>query len=315
MSSARYGLGLDGGDRERLVFAQSRAEFRAAAKYIDGMPRIVSFLPAATEIVFALDAGSELVGRSHECDYPADALRLPVVSRPALRLDGLTPGEIDSAVAERLRNGESLYEVDEVLLRELAPDVILTQDLCQVCAPSGNELTRALRDLVGNPTVLWLTPQSISGIDQNVLDVGSALARRQAAEALVDSNRERIGRVVAAVAGASRRRVVFLEWVDPSFAAGHWVPEMIALAGGEDPLGRAGADSVRITWDDVRAAAPEVVVVAPCGYGLAEAERLAAALPAIPGARVVPVDANAYFARPGPRYAEGVEALARAFSG
>src|SRR5439155_25214606 len=121
------------------------------------MPRVVSFLPAATEIVFALDAGDQLIGRSHECDYPADALHLPVVSRPALRLAGLTPEAIDDAVAARLCSGESLYEVDEVLLRDLAPDVILTQDLCQVCAPSGNELTRALRERVGDPTVLWLT--------------------------------------------------------------------------------------------------------------------------------------------------------------
>src|SRR3989442_8330121 len=138
------------------------------------MPRIVSFLPAGTEIVHALGAGRDLVGRSHECDYPAEVKRLPVVSRPALDLDGLAQDAIDRAVAERLKSGESLYQVDEVLLRELAPDVILTQDLCQVCAPSGNELSRALRELPGNPDVLWLTPQNIADIERNILAVGDA---------------------------------------------------------------------------------------------------------------------------------------------
>jgi iron complex transport system substrate-binding protein len=274
------------------------------------MPRVVSFLPAATEIVFALDGGGDLVGRSHECDYPPDAARVPVVSRPALRLDGLTPEAIDRAVAERLRSGESLYEVDEVLLRRLAPDVILTQDLCQVCAPSGNELTRALREIVGDPTVLWLTPQSIAGIEQNILDVGTALGRRAAAESLLASNRERMARVAATVSGAAPRRVVFLEWTNPFFAAGHWVPEMIALAGGVDPLAKPRADSERVTWDAILQAAPELVLVAPCGYGLARAADLARTLPPIPGAAIYALDANAYFARPGPRVAEGVELLA-----
>jgi len=277
------------------------------------MPRVVSFLPAATEIVFALDAGDQLIGRSHECDYPADALHLPVVSRPALRLAGLTPEAIDDAVAARLRSGESLYEVDEVLLRDLAPDVILTQDLCQVCAPSGNELTRALRELVGDPIVLWLTPKTIAEIERNILDVGRVLDREAVAESLVASNRTRMSRVAAAVAAEPRRRVVFLEWVEPFFSAGHWVPEMITLGGGNDPMANVGADSERITWEAVSDASPELLVVAPCGYGLAQATELARTLPPIPGASVYAVDANAYFARPGPRVAEGVELLAHLF--
>jgi iron complex transport system substrate-binding protein len=275
------------------------------------MPRIVSFLPAATEIACALGAGDELVGRSHECDYPPSVRALPVVSRPALSLDGLSQAEIDDAVAGRLASGESLYVVDECLLDSLVPDVILTQDLCQVCAPSGNELTRALASIPSQPEVLYLTPRTLSEIDANIIEVGRAIGREAEARALVARNHERIARLERS---EHRRRVMFLEWTDPPYCAGHWVPEMIELAGGEDPLGRPGADSVRVSWDDIRAAEPEVVIVAPCGYGLAQAEQLASTLPAIPGARVVPVDANSYFARPGPRYAEGIELLAGIFS-
>ena len=274
------------------------------------MTRIVSLLPAGTEIVHALGAGAELLGRSHECDFPDEVQSLPVVSKPALRLDGLRPDEVDRAVAARLQSGESLYHVDEVLLHELAPELIITQDLCQVCAPSGNELTRAIRDLPGTPRVLRLTPQTIAEIYQNILDVGDATDRRQQAEALIAANRRRIAAVVAALAGAPVRTTVFIEWVDPFFSGGHWVPEMIAIAGGKDPLGHAGADSERVSWDAVLAAKPEVLVVAPCGYRLEPAGELARTLPPVPRASVFAVDANAYFARPGPRVAEGVELLA-----
>jgi iron complex transport system substrate-binding protein len=273
--------------------------------------RIVSFLPAGTEIVHALGAGEELVGRSHECDYPAAVSRLPVVSRPALDLEGRTPAEIEQAVAGQLKSGSSLYQVDERLLAELAPDVVLTQDLCQVCAPSGTELSRALAALPRKPAVVWLSPGSLAEIEENILAVGEAIGRPAAARALVATGRERIGRVAAAVEGAPLRRVVFLEWIDPCYCAGHWVPEMIALAGGSDPLGRPGADSVRVGWDAIAAARPELLVLAPCGFGLEGAARLGRELPALPGATAVAVDANAYFARPGPRAAEGIELLAQ----
>ena len=279
------------------------------------MSGIISLLPAATEIVYALGAGDELVGRSHECDYPARARELPVVSRPALELEGLGQAEVDAAVSAKMRTGESLYIVDEDLLRELAPDVILTQDLCQVCAPSGNELTRALTSLRHRPEIVFLTPRTLAEIDENILEVGRVIGRVSEAEALVASNHERLERVRVATKSKPRRRVSFLEWTDPPFCAGHWVPEMLEIAGGEDRLGRHGADSVRISWGDVRAWSPEVVIVAPCGYGLAEATRLAKELPEILGARVCPVDANAYYARPGPRYAEGVEVLAGVIGG
>lgn len=274
------------------------------------MPRIVSFLPAGTEILHALGAGGDLLGRSHECDFPPEVTSLPVVSRPALRLEGLSQEQIDTAVAERLRSGASLYEVDEILLHDLAPDVIITQDLCQVCAPSGNELTRAIGDLPKKPEVVWLSPQTLADIEHNIRSVGSAAGKPESADAIILSNRDRIQRVAESVAGAPKRRVAFLEWIDPFFSAGHWVPEMIELAGGFDPNGRKGADSVRMSWEDVRNSNPEVIIVSPCGYRLEQAVELAGTLNEIRGAQIIAVDANAYFARPGPRVAEAIELLA-----
>src|SRR6476646_4387547 len=168
--------------------------------------RIVSFLPAATEITYALGAGADLVGRSHECDYPPEVKALPVVSRPALPLEGLSQKEIDSAVATRLASGESLYQVDEKLLDELHPDIVLTQDLCQVCAPSGNELSRALRDMPSPPEVLWLTPRNIAELEQKILASGEATGRQEIAGQLVERNRERIRSVTASI-GETRRPV------------------------------------------------------------------------------------------------------------
>jgi iron complex transport system substrate-binding protein len=275
--------------------------------------RIVSFLPAGTEIACALGVGDMLVGRSHECDYPPEVKSLPVVSKPALDLDGLSQDAIDSAVAGRLKSGESLYVVDEVLLRELAPDLVITQDLCQVCAPSGNELTRALNELPSQPEVLWLTPQNLAEIEENILSVGDATGRRDVAQQILEQNRRRMNALTEAVAGLPRRRVVFLEWTDPLFCAGHWVPQMIEMAGGVDPLGKSGADSERMTWDQVRDAKPDMIVVAPCGYGLDQAVELARHLPHLDDTAVFAVDANAYFARPGPRVAEGIELLAHLF--
>lgn len=277
------------------------------------MPRIVSFLPAGTEMVHALGAGAELVGRSHECDYPASVVELPVVSRPSLNLDGASPSEIDLAVAGNIGSGATLYTIDEVLLRHLEPDVILTQNLCRVCAPSGDELTRAVRKFDLHPEVLFLTPRNITGIVENILAVGRAIGRPSEAESLVRDNEGRLAAVRARVASAPPRRVVFLEWTEPLFCGGHWVPEMISLAGGEDPLGRPGEDSVRMLWDDVVRAAPEVIIVSPCGYRLERASELARRIPDVGDAAVYAVDANAYFARPGPRIVEGIELLAHLF--
>jgi iron complex transport system substrate-binding protein len=275
--------------------------------------RIVSFLPAATEIACALGAGDELVGRSHECDYPAHVKSLPIVSKPALALEGKSQKEIDAAVAAHLATGESLYQVDEVLLAELRPDIVFTQDLCQVCAPSGNELVRALRELPNPPQVLSLTPRNLAEIDENILAIGEATGRVEPAQRLIDDNRIRLQRVREAVAGAPVRKITFLEWTEPPFCPGHWVPEMISAAGGNDPLGQLGADSLRITWDDIAVSDPELIIVAPCGYGLQEAVAVANRLPQITDAMVYAVDANSYFARPGPRAVEGIELLAHLF--
>ncbi len=277
------------------------------------MPRIVSFLPAGTEMVHALGAGQDLVGRSHECDYPSSVTKLPVVSRPTLDLDDASPGAIDAAVAARMNSGDTLYRIDEVLLRDLKPDVILTQNLCRVCAPSGDELTRAVRKFDLEPEVLFLTPRNVAEIVDNILAVGRAIGRTDEAEALVRHHKERLAKIRAAVAEVPTRQVVFLEWTEPLFCGGHWVPEMISLAGGNDPLGRAGEDSVRMDWDDVARSEPEMIIVSPCGYRLERAVELARQMPRIPDAEVYAVDANAYFARPGPRVVEGVELLAHLF--
>ncbi len=277
------------------------------------MPRIVSFLPAGTEMIHALGAGNELVGRSHECDYPSSVTELPVVSRPALDLDDASPAAIDLAIADRMGTGETLYRIDEVLLRDLKPDVILTQNLCRVCAPSGDELTRAVRKFSLRPQVLFLTPRNIKEIEENILAVGRAIGRLEEAETLVRSNQERLSIVRVAVGKAPTRRVVFLEWTEPLFCGGHWVPEMISLAGGHDPLGRPGEDSVRMDRDDVAKVQPELIIVSPCGYRLERAAELARQMPQISDAKVYAVDANAYFARPGPRVVEGVELLAHLF--
>jgi iron complex transport system substrate-binding protein len=267
----------------------------------------------------ALGLEDQLAGVSHECDYPASVRGKPVVVRAALDFASLTPRDIDGAVAARLHAGHSLYAVDEALLRTLDADLILTQDLCQVCAPSGNDVTRLLASLEHRPEVLYFTPRTLDDVWKDLTALAAASGTTETADALIRDARARLDDVAAAVRGSERPRVFFAEWVDPVYCAGHWVPEMIAFAGGNDPLARAGADSVRVQWDDVIAAAPEVIIVAPCGYACADAaaqlpilaERPGwSSLPAVRSGRVFAVNANAYFARPGPRLVEGVELLA-----
>jgi iron complex transport system substrate-binding protein len=282
--------------------------------------KIVSFLPSATEIACALGLSEQLVGITHECDYPPEIMGKPVVVRSALPIEQMTQGEIDRAVAKRMRTGHSLYEVDEELLQQLAPDIILTQDLCQVCAPSGTEITQALSLLSKKPQILWLTPNSLEEIFDNVRELGEATGRAKEAEALIASGRARLQRIEALTSRAERRpRVFCMEWLDPVYCSGHWVPEMVKLAGGVDALSREGADSVRIPWDVVREFGPEVLVITPCGYNLeqvvAQSKKLSiyhgwSELPAVKQNQVYAVDANSYFARPGPRVVEGTELLA-----
>ncbi len=282
--------------------------------------RVVSFLPAATEMAFALGLGDSLVGVSHECDFPATSKTKPVVVRPALALEKMSLREIDVAVAERIGSGQSLYQVDEKLLRELKPNLILTQDLCQVCAPSGNELTVALKLLQPKPEVVWMSPHSLEEIFQNIRELGRATKRVNEAEILIAELRARLEKVAARTENISRRpRVFCMEWADPVYCAGHWVPEMIELAGGVDALARKGTDSVRIQWEDVLKWAPEILILSPCGFHLEDAleqipflESLPgwAEIPAVRAGKVFCADANSYFARPGPRVVEGTELLA-----
>lgn len=282
--------------------------------------RIVSFLPSATEMVCALGLSDRLVGITHECDYPAEIRGKPVVVRNALSLAGMSQSEIDKAVTERLRSGQSLYQIDEKLLQELRPDLILTQDLCQVCAPSGHEVSQVLRLLRPNPEILWMTPKSLAGIEQNIRDLGQATGRSEQAEDLIASGRTRLEKVAAATRDLpSRPRVFCLEWLDPVYCSGHWVPEMVKIAGGVDQLGHQGTDSIRISWDDVRQWAPEVLVIMPCGFNLETVVEQTpqlfngpgwSDLPAVREGRVYAVDANSYFARPGPRVVDGAELLA-----
>jgi iron complex transport system substrate-binding protein len=282
--------------------------------------RIVSFLPSATEMVYALGLEDQLFGVTHECDHPPAARQKPIVVRGVLPIERMTQHEIDTAVAARLRSGLSLYQVDEALMREIRPDLILTQDLCQVCAPSGNEVTHLMTSLSPKPEILWLTPRSLGEIFDNLRQIGEATNTRATAEALITSAQARLGQIAARTATApTRPRVFCMEWLDPIYCSGHWVPEMVALAGGQDALGRPGTDSVRIPWEEVLAWAPEILVLCPCGFHLATVVQQAGLLAAHPGwahlpaartGQIYAIDASAYFARPGPRVVEGTEILA-----
>jgi iron complex transport system substrate-binding protein len=282
--------------------------------------RIVSFLPSATEMACALGLGDRLLGITHECDYPSEVEGKPVVVRSVLPIEHMTEQEIDSAVSERLRDGLSLYQVDEALMREIAPDLILTQDLCQVCAPSGNEISQLLKLLPRPPQILWLTPKSLEQIFDNLHELGQATDRLPEAEALIALGRMRLEKIAGMTRTISYRpRVFCMEWTDPVYCSGHWVPEMVRLAGGRDDLACEGAYSVRISWENVLRWAPEVLIVMPCGFDLQNtaerAQQLFAYpgwpnLPAVKAGHVYAVNANSYFARPGPRVIDGTELLA-----
>ncbi len=285
--------------------------------------RIVSLLPSATEMLFALGAGDQVVGVTFECDYPAQARSRRIVSTSSLP-DGLTPAEIDATVSAKLAVGEDLYHLDAGALADLDADLVVTQDLCAVCAVDVSVVDDALAYLGCRAEVLTLDPQDLDAVLVSVTTLGAAVGQAAVAQALETYLRQRLEAVRAAVAGRRPVPVMVLEWTDPPFTPGHWVPDMVALAGGRSVLGSAGARSQRTSWDAIAAAQPEVVVSAPCGFGLTDSVRLARELATsrqldsggqhVPGALVdVPlwaVDANASFARPGPRLVDGVEALA-----
>jgi iron complex transport system substrate-binding protein len=284
--------------------------------------RIVSFLPSATEMAYALGLADQIVGVTHECDYPPEARTKPVVVRNFLPVEEMSQPEIDAAVTQRMREGLSLYQVDEQLLQQIAPDLILTQNLCQVCAPSGNEVSRVLELLPVKPSILWLTPKSLAEIFDNLRELGLATGRLPVADKLIEQGRTRLERISSLTRRLNDRpRVFCMEWLDPIYCSGHWMPEMIEIAGGIDALARKG-DSVRIAWDEVVKWAPEVLIINPCGFNLDKVIEQSSHLPNYPGwaelpavrnGRVYAVDANSYFARPGPRVVEGTELLAHLF--
>ncbi len=275
--------------------------------------RIVSLVPHATELLFALDVGADVVGVTHECDFPPEAAELPAVTRNVLP-EGMAPGEIDRAVRERTEAGESIYELDEEIVRELEPDLIVTQALCHVCAVSVDEVQALAQTLPGPPRVISLDPTTYGETLGDVRTVARATGSKDAALDLIARTARRADIVRLAVRGTPRPRVAALEWMDPVFVAGHWTPQLIEMAGGDDVLGFAGEPSRQASWEEVAAAEPEVVIVMPCGYdaarALVEAEEFADRLRALGADHVVAVDASAYFSRPGPRLADGLELLA-----
>jgi iron complex transport system substrate-binding protein len=275
--------------------------------------RIVSLLPSTTEILFAIGAGDDVVGVTFECDHPVEARSRRIVSSTALP-EGLSPREIDAFVAAALARGHNLYRLDAGALSGLDADLVVTQDLCAVCAVDVSVVSDALAHLGCTADVLTIDPHTLDGVLESVLTLGAVTGHEQEASALVASLHDRLDAVRARVAGRDRPRIVVLEWTDPPYAPGHWLPEMVVAAGGEPVLGAAGEKSVRTTWDAVHAARPDVIVCAPCGYdragAQAQADSLVTAGMLPPGTPVHAVDANGSWARPGPRLVDGVEELA-----
>ncbi len=283
--------------------------------------RIVSLVPNATEILFALGAGDLVVGVSHECDYPAEARLRPRLTGSALP-SGSAAADVDRQVSAQLASGASLYSLDEGRLAALEPDLILTQNLCPVCAVSEAQVDGAARPLARCPEIFSLDPQRLADVLADILRVGEKVGRAREAGRLVASLEARLQAVREAVAGRPMPQVLALEWFDPPFIAGHWVPEMIAAAGGADALARPGDPSTRVTWKRIAAADPDVIVAMPCGFDEAGSRAQIAAvadrpewssLRAVRAGRVAAADANGCFSRPGPRLMDGIETLARFF--
>lgn len=275
--------------------------------------RIVSLLPSATEILFDLGVGDQVVGVTFECDFPPEARSKRIVSTSALP-PGLTPAEIDAVVKERMAASEDLYRLDRDAFADLDPTLVVTQDLCAVCAVDVSEVDDALAFLGCRADVLTLDPQTLEEIFGTVLAAGRATGTERRADELVSACRDRLSAVVAAVHGAPRRPTVVLEWTDPAFTAGHWVPDLVTAAGGEALLAQSGAKSVGVDWPAVTDCGADVAIIAPCGFRLEGTIELAArtvragVLP--PDAEVWAVDADAFVVRPGPRVVEGVETFA-----
>ena len=282
--------------------------------------RVCSLLPGATEIAFALGLGDDVVGVTHECDYPAEARQKPVVVHGLIDSNRMTSLEIDRWVGERLNSNRSLYLLDQERLREAAPDVILTQGLCDVCAIDYNEVVAASETLAKKPKIVSLTPNCLTDVLDDVARVGEATGQRHIAERVVEELEQRISSVREQAATSSARpRVACLEWFDPIYLAGHWVPEMIEIAGAEDVFGRRGEPSEKVEWQSIRESTPEIIVLMPCGFDVPRTLREAGVLerlegwhdlPAVKAGKVFAVNGHAFFSRPGPRLVDGLEILA-----
>jgi iron complex transport system substrate-binding protein len=283
--------------------------------------RIVSLLPSATEIVCALGLTESLVGITHECDYPPEVAGKPRLTASRISHETMSSAEIDHAVRSQLDGHGSIYDLDEQRLHALEPDLILTQELCEVCAVSYKTVERAARMFESGVRVVSLEPNTISDIFMNIRAVGALTGREAQAEELVRQLTARLDAVSAALEGVERRpRTLMLEWLEPAFAPGHWVPEQVAIAGGDHAFGRAGQPSITTTAEEIRRYAPEVVVLIPCGYYKEDILRQLPQsrlpegwndLPAVQKGEVWAVDATSYFSRPGPRVVRGVEILGR----
>jgi len=282
--------------------------------------RVASLLPSATELLFAVGAGAEVVGVTHECDWPPPAASLPRLTASLFDHASARSAEIDRHIRGAVHEGSGIYSLDAALLARLEPDLIVTQELCEVCAVSYRQVERAVRELPGEVPILSLEPESLADILETAEVLGRATLHEQGAADLVRRMRQRIAAVeeLPPVAGG-RPAVACIEWTDPLMAGGHWVPEMVRLAGGDDVLGAEGARSEQVAWDDVVAAAPDAMVLMPCGYGLERSLACAAEVTSRPGfaelpcarsGRVAAVDGSAYFNRPGPRIVDGLELLA-----
>ena len=283
--------------------------------------RICSLLPSATEIAFALGLGDEIVGVTHECDYPPEAKKKPVVVHSAIDSCRLTSSEIDHQVGDLLQAGKNLYMIDDDVFKAAVPDVILTQGLCDVCALDYNDVVKAAQCLPHTPTIVSLIPHCLADVLDDILRVGEATQRHRKAETLVLDLKRRVEAVRQHGARfLSGPRVACIEWFDPIYAAGHWVPEMVELAGANDGLGRKGEPSAKIQWTQVLKFQPDIIVLMPCGFDVPRTMQESTLLqkldgwseiPAVKAGKVFAVNGHAYFSRPGPRLVDGLEILAQ----
>lgn len=284
--------------------------------------RICSLLPGATEVVAALGLVDDLVAISHECDYPPAIRSKPVIIHSAINPDQTNSPDIDRQVRDTLKTGTGIYRIDEGLLRRTDPDLIISQDLCEVCAVTPRDIQRAIAGMERSPRILSLNPTCLDDVFRDIIAIGTATGREPQALHWVSQLKDRVNAVRAVLGNQAPRHVACLEWLDPIYSAGHWVPEIVSLAGGMDLLAPVGSKSAKVSWETVSGHAPDVLVLMPCGFSIArtlsELHRLTsrpgwAELPAVRSGEVFVVDGPAYFNRPGPRLVEGLELLAALF--